>query len=360
MHRLARCIVRGFLFGKSVIEPSILSFPEWRQSAVFNAELLRGRGLARDRELQRLAQVVARWGFFELRGHGIEHHARQALFAAQRAFFTLPKAEKLSLQRSATNARGYNPAELTKNRVDAKEIFDFGHKPDPNLADDALANRVADGWNQMPKDPAISEPFRRWFSLCEPLAIEVYDWLLTALGIKDESHLAAVAGGHSSFLRLNAYPDKHPMLGQADEISDASGPFGIHRHTDAGLLTLLVENGHHALQVLYEGQWRLIEPAPNAFIVNTGDMLQVLSNDRFVAPEHRVLGSSDGQYRLSAAYFLNPPYEQMIQSLMSNEEDSVSEVARYRSFTWEEFRRRRGAGDYEDLGEEVQISQYRL
>ena len=55
-------------------------------------------------------------------------------------------------------------------------------------------------------------------------------------------------------------------------------PLGIHRHTDAGLLTLLVEDGHHALQVLHAGQWRTIEPSPNAFIVNTGDMLQVLSN----------------------------------------------------------------------------------
>lgn len=73
-----------------------------------------------------------------------------------------------------------------------------------------------------------------------------------------------------------------------------------------------------------------------------------------------MLGSVGSQYRLSAAYFFNPPYEQVIQSLPSKHSDSIVDQPRYRGFTWEEFRRRRGAGDYEDLGEEVQISHYRI
>ena len=39
---------------------------------------------------------------------------------------------------------------------------------------------------------------------------------------------------------------------------------------------------------------------------------------------------------------------------------SNDDKPRYRGFTWEEFRRRRRAGDYQDLGEEVQISHYRI
>jgi hypothetical protein len=50
----------------------------------------------------------------------------------------------------------------------------------------------------------------------------------------------------------------------------------------------------------------------------------------------------------------------VIQSLPSKHSDSIVDQPRYRGFTWEEFRRRRGAGDYEDLGEEVQISHYRI
>ena len=341
-----------------MIEHPANSFPEWREAAVFDARVFRDSGELRDRELQRLRQAVERWGFFELQGHGIERQCIQDFFAAQRAFFALPSEQKLSLRRTAINSRGYNPGELTKNSLDAKEILDLGHKPDPAAQDDALVNRVTDGWNQMPKDTSISEPIWNWFTLCEPLAIEVYGWLLSAIGVSED--LTSLADGHSSFLRLNAYSDAHQLTQSNSKSPDSSVPLGIHRHTDSGLLTLLVEDGHHALQVLHEGQWRMIEPSPNAFIVNTGDMLQVLSNDRVVAPEHRVLGSTGSQYRLSAAYFFNPPYEQVIRSLPSKRGDSIGDRPRYREFTWEEFRRRRGAGDYEDLGEEVQISHFRI
>jgi isopenicillin N synthase-like dioxygenase len=341
-----------------MIERCKNSFPEWREAAVFDARVFRGSGEVRDRELQRLRRAVERWGFFELQGHGIEHQRIHDLFTAQRDFFALSSEQKLSLRRTAINSRGYNPGELTKNSLDAKEILDLGHKPDPTAEDDALVNRVADGWNQMPKDAGISEPIWNWFTLCEPLAIEICGWLLNTIGASES--LASLAYGHSSFLRLNAYSDAHQLTQSKRKSPDSPVPLGIHRHTDSGLLTLLVEDGHHALQVLHEGQWRMIEPAPNAFIVNTGDMLQVLSNDRFVAPEHRVLGSVGSQYRLSAAYFFNPPYEQVIQSLPSKHSDSIVDQPRYRGFTWEEFRRRRGAGDYEDLGEEVQISHYRI
>ena len=334
------------------------SLSQWRQAAVINAEALRRGGEAGDLELSRLRQAVAKWGFFELQGHGVDHQHLHALFAAQRAFFALPYPQKLSLSRTATNARGYNPGELTKNAVDAKEILDFGHKPDPTADDNAPVNVVADGWNQMPEDAAIREPLWDWFCLCEPLAIEVYGWLLQALGARADA--ASLAEGHSSFLRLNAYSNAHRLTQPQTTGTGSDAPLGIHPHTDSGLLTLLVQDGHHALEVLHEGQWCLIEPQPNAFIVNTGDMLQVMSNDYFVAPEHRVLGSVGDQYRLSAAYFFNPPYEQVIAALTPAGGYKNNNGPRYKGFTWEEFRSRRGAGDYEDLGEEVQISQFRV
>jgi|TARA_B110000971_G_scaffold218172_1_gene256460 isopenicillin N synthase-like dioxygenase len=338
------------------------SLSQWREAAMINADALRSGGEIGDFELARLRHAVAKWGFFELHGHGVEQRHVQALFAAQRAFFALPDAQKLSLRRTAINARGYNPGELTKNALDAKEILDFGHKPDPKAEDNAPVNVVADGWNQMPEDAAIREPLWDWFCLCEPLAIEVYGWLLQAMGARADR--APLTEGHASFLRLNAYSDAHRLIqrqpnSQAEGV-DSAAPLGIHPHTDSGLLTLLVQDGHHALQVLHEGQWCLIQPQANTFIVNTGDMLQVMSNDYFVAPEHRVLGSVGDQYRLSAAYFFNPPYEQVIEALTPMRGYKNNEGPRYRGFTWEEFRSRRGAGDYADLGEEVQISQYRI
>ncbi|CAM9397850.1 unnamed protein product, partial [Sphacelaria rigidula] len=53
------------------------------------------------------------------------------------------------------------------------------------------------------------------------------------------------------------------------------------------------------------GRWVSIPPVEDALTINVGDMLQVWSNDRFRAPEHRVLSQTDRD-RFSAPFFYNP------------------------------------------------------
>ena len=50
---------------------------------------------------------------------------------------------------------------------------------------------------------------------------------------------------------------------------------GISPHRDAGLLTIVSQNGVSGLEVQHKGQWHTIEPLPGAFVVNVGDMCQV-------------------------------------------------------------------------------------
>ena len=308
-------------------------------------------GRVRRAAVDDLARAASTWGFFELRGHGVPPVHREKLFRVQRAFFALPGASKQALARTAENARGYNGAELTKNRRDAKELFDFGHKPDRAAADDAPANRVADGWNQFPKDlPGFEDAVWRWYGYCETLAHMLLAAMGEALG-RSEDALEAAFGAHTSFLRLNHYPataDGAPP--DAPDLPD--GSLGIHHHTDAGMLTLLVQEGDPGLQVRHDGAWHLVVPDDDAFVVNIGDMMQVFANDAFVAPEHRVLATRPGGTRQSAAFFFNPAYDAVIAPF--------AEPPRYRAFTWAEFRGERAAGDYADVGEEVQIARYRI
>ncbi len=83
-------------------------------------------------------------------------------------------------------------------------------------------------------------------------------------------------------------------------------------------------------------------------------MVQVWSNDRFKAPEHRVLASGE-KARYSAPYFYNPSYATVCTPLVAQQED-----CRYKPISWREFRSGRAAGDYADIGEETQISWYRI
>ena len=50
---------------------------------------------------------------------------------------------------------------------------------------------------------------------------------------------------------------------------------GISPHRDAGLLTIVSQNGVAGLEVLHRGTWQTIEPRAGAFVVNVGDMCQV-------------------------------------------------------------------------------------
>ena len=308
-------------------------------------------GAVRAQAIDAVARAATNWGFFELHGHGVPPVHREKLFRLQRAFFDMPMARKMEVARTAENARGYNPAELTKNRADAKEIFDFGHKPDRSAPDDAPINRVDDGWNQFPdRLPGFEDASWRWYGYCETLAYMLLEALGEALGRPRETLVDAFGTDHSSFLRLNVYPEREDGA-PADAADLPDGALGIHHHTDAGVLTLLVQDGDPGLQVRHNGAWHLVKPDEEAFIVNIGDMMQVYANDSFVAPEHRVLATRPGGARQSAAFFFNPPYDAVIKP--------VTPAPRYRPFTWREFRGERAAGDYADLGEEIQIARFR-
>ncbi|KAK3267210.1 hypothetical protein CYMTET_24221, partial [Cymbomonas tetramitiformis] len=75
--------------------------------------------------------------------------------------------------------------------------------------------------------------------------------------------------GHTSYLRLNYYPPcpdvarADAVLPVAEEMEAPPGAImGIERHTDAGLLTILIQDDVSALQVRHDGRWNLV-PSPN-------------------------------------------------------------------------------------------------
>jgi isopenicillin N synthase-like dioxygenase len=107
--------------------------------------------------------------------------------------------------------------------------------------------------------------------------------------------------------------------------------------------------------VFHDNAWRLVEPHPDALVVNIGDIVQVWSNDRYRAALHRAFVHADAE-RFSVAFFLNPPYSAEYAPLPSTVD--VTHPPRYRPINWGEFRSRRTAGDYADGDEYAQISQY--
>ena len=302
-----------------------------------------------------VAAACSDWGFFQVVNHGVDPALRARAEAQQRVFFGLPRAIKEPIRRTAGNSRGWYDDELTKQRRDWKEGLGFGNTPAGGghawtLADTDPANANLDGLNRFP--PAEAAP------LVRATILEYYDALagvaeqlarLFSLGLgmpADYFEPVLNRGAHTSYLRINYYA---PYTGPAPT------QLAISPHKDAGFLTVLAQDvGCHSLQVrdrAKPGDWVTVVPEDDAFTINTGDMAQIYSNNRYHAPEHRVLTHPDTP-RYSAPFFYNPAYAAAVKPLPS------LGAPQYDELYWGYFRAQRFAGDFADYGAEIQISDF--
>ena len=294
----------------------------------------------RQAELASLAKVCESHGFFQIINHGISENIQDEFQSQIEWFFALPMEEKLALERSLENPWGYYNKELTKNKPDWKEVFDFGI--------DASYGEI-NSRSQWPAEPAFKNLMLDWHKACRDASMKLLDAIFETLNQPANQTRIFFEPQDTSFLRLNYYP---PCENPASDEQSDDGYFGVSHHTDAGALTLLMQDNVPGLQFLLDGHWQTVKPVKGAICINLGDMLQVWSNDRYKAPLHRVLANAE-LARYSAPFFLNPAYETECVPLDSNQ-------PHYKPINWGEFRYARASGDYADYGDEIQISQYRV
>ena len=290
------------------------------------------------------------WGFFQIVNHGVDPEHLSEVWRTIRDFFALPRPEKRALNRSSENPWGYFDRELTKNQRDKKEIFDIGPEADAG----ALSGDPFSGATPWPaRQPAFERAMRAHFNICERLSRTMLEAICLSLGLPRERLAASFAPTHTSFLRLNYYPVEDPLSDLPGGAGDEAD-LGIHHHSDAGAVTILIQDDVGGLQVFKDGYWYDVAPVDGAFVVNIGDMVQVWSNDRYRAALHRVQAMSERD-RYSFPFFYNPAYGAVVEPL-----EGADLPHRYTGIDWGEFRRRRADGDYADVGKEVQIADYRI
>ncbi|KAI4357566.1 hypothetical protein L6164_001505 [Bauhinia variegata] len=111
---------------------------------------------------------------------------------------------------------------------------------------------------------------------------------------------------------------------------------GITSHTDPGVLTVLLQDHIGGLQVRSNKGWIDVQPVPGALVINIGDLLQIISNEKYMSSDHRVLANSCLDPRVSVAVFLNPNGEDKVFGPLP-ELISAEKPAAYRDFTLKEF-----------------------
>jgi len=252
------------------------------QRAAFSAALMRG---------------LKDYGFVILADHGVAPLLLERAYAEAVALFALPETEK---RRYAAGLRGYTPfgTEHAKDSAvaDLKEFWQIGHEPPPpDVALDAPfpANVWPDG------RPGFRETFAALFGKLNETGLVLLRALAPELGVAADYFEARVRYG-TSILRVLHYP---PVPTGADPGALRSAP-----HEDINFLTLLVAARGAGLQLLdRDGTWLPVETDPKNLIVDSGDMLQRLTNGMIPATTHRVV-NPDGPNlsRYSMPFFLHP------------------------------------------------------
>ncbi len=298
--------------------------------------------------VKQIATACREWGFFQVVGHGVPAELIESLWQQTRKFFAAPLEVKNAILRTRENPWGYYNNELTKNQRDKKEVFDFTTDgTDPIYQSE---NR----WPNIEGD--FRKTMRAHLDAVTKLSLNLLEAFCVGLDLPADFMRRDFAENHTGFIRLNYYPVTDPLeRDNADALPIAD--MGVHHHTDAGALTVLLQDDVGGLQVYRDGYWHNILPVPGAFVINTGDMMQVWSNDNYQAAIHRVLAMVDRD-RYSIPFFFNPAPATVVSPLPTVV--SEGQPARYRSINWSEFRGKRTDGDYADYGTEVQISQYRI
>lgn len=309
-----------------------------------------------DENLARLVSEIGdaskNWGFFQVINHGVQSEYRKKFFLASKNFFALPQEEKFKVRRDEVNPFGYYDTELTKNVRDWKEVFDISVEdptfvPASHEPDDKGLRQLTNQWPQ--KFPELREAYELYAEEILKLAFKLLELIALSLGLP-KSRLNGFFKDQTSRMRLNHYPPcPNPDLA-----------LGVGRHKDGGALTILAQDDVGGLEVRRktDGEWILVKPTPDAYIINVGDIVQVWSNDKYESVEHRVMVNSEKE-RFSIPLFFNPAYYTWVEPL----EELINEQnpPKYEAYNWGKFFSSRRRSNFKKLDvENLQIYHFRI
>ncbi|WP_345426353.1 isopenicillin N synthase family dioxygenase [Halioxenophilus aromaticivorans] len=258
--------------------------------------------------IDQLWQALAEFGFVVISDHGISASTFTKAYALSQQLFGLPLAQKQGFEQG-NGQRGYiafgKETAKGSNHPDLKEYWHIG--PELNTAGAVYVDYPANVWPdaQMPA-------FKPFFLALHQQLTEVALTLLEALALAMElpnDYFANMIHRGNSVQRLIHYPP----LGQTDPGESVRAA----AHADINLMTLLIGATDSGLELLDKnGRWLAVENQANDLVVDTGDMMALLTNNALPATVHRVVNPTNTtEPRYSIPFFVHPRNEVVLKPL---------------------------------------------
>lgn len=251
--------------------------------------------------VQALGKAFTEIGFVGVVNHGIPKDLIDAFYKEAEAFFALPADVKKRYEvPGLAGQRGYTSfgKEHAKQSqvADLKEFFQIGQDvpADHELAPQYPSNVTV---AERPEFLATGLKLYRAFEKSGAALLEA---IALFLGLERDYFNPHIDLGNS-ILRAIMYP---PITHEPDSAIRAE------EHEDINLITLLVGASADGLQVRPLGNdWIDVKATGDAIVINVGDMLQRLTNNRLISTTHRVVNPPRELWhtpRMSIPFFLHP------------------------------------------------------
>ena len=281
------------------------------------SQFINGSKEQKSQFVNELGKAFEEVGFVSVMNHGISSTLISDLYNAVEHFFKLPVESKHKYEiPGLAGQRGYTSfgKEHAKgsNAADLKEFFQYGQTIEPGqVSDEEYVSNVmvdeVDNFNTL---------FLQAYRAFELSGSYLLRAIALHLGLQENYFDDQIQLGNS-ILRAIHYP---PIL------EEPKSSIRAEQHEDINLITLLVGASADGLEILSkENQWLPVKAGEGQIVVNVGDMLQRLTNNKLSSTTHRVVNPPREKWsssRYSIPFFLHPKSNMSLaclDSCISNE-----------------------------------------
>jgi isopenicillin N synthase-like dioxygenase len=250
------------------------------------------------------------YGFIVLKDHPLEQKKIDHAYEIVQEFFKLPVETKMKYKLQNGGQRGYTPFKVEhakdNKHPDLKEFWHVGR--DLSSTSKYLGEYPENVWPSEVKN--LKEIFQAFYTGMDVTSKILLEAIGKGLDVRPNFFNEMVDDGNS-ILRMIHYP---PTKGE-----DTNNSIRSAAHGDINLITMLVGATASGLQLLdKDGTWLDVNSKPGEIVVDTGDMMERLTNSVLPSTIHRVINpNNDSSARFSMPFFVHPHSKASLKCLPS-------------------------------------------